>query len=116
MSPSIRMALLLQVFNEVSNEYLAKLYEDVVVMYLKRLFSDSILSFSSYTKEQNPDFIIETCENPILLEVGINKKTTRQISKSKIVYRYGIVINTKINTISLKDNTVFLPLNWFLLL
>jgi len=116
MSPSIRLALLLQMFSEISNENLAKLYEDIVVMYLKRIFSDSILSFSNYSQTQNPDFVIETHDIPILLEIGLNKQTTRQITKSKIKYRYGIIINTKINTYEIKENTVFLPFHWFLLL
>ncbi len=62
-------------------------------MYLRRFFDDALLSFSSNTKSKNPDFIIETKDIPILIEVGINKKSTKQITKSKIRYRYGIIIN-----------------------
>jgi predicted AAA+ superfamily ATPase len=117
MSPSIRLSLLAQLYNdEIDADFLSKLYEDIIVMYLKRLFSDSILSFSSFTKEKNPDFIIATRDKPVLLEVGINKKSDKQITKSKIEYRYGIVINTKAEEIEIKDKTIILPLKIFLLL
>ena len=117
MSPSIRHALLSQLFyTKLKNDFLPKLYEDLVVMYLKRLFSDAIVSFSSYTQEKNPDFIIETRDQPILLEVGINKKSEKQITKSRIKYRYGIIINTKIEELTIAGNIISIPLKWFLLI
>ena len=116
MSPSIRLALFSELYDNIDKEFVAKLYEDIVVMYLKRFFDNAILSFSSYSDSKNPDFIISTRESPILLEVGINKKTTKQITKSKIKYRYGIIINTKIDEIEFRNNTVMIPLKWFLLL
>ncbi len=116
MSPSIRLALFSELYDNIDKEFTARLYEDIVVMYLKRFFDNAILSFSSYSDSKNPDFIISTRENPVLLEVGINKKSTKQITKSKIKYRYGIVINTKIDEIEFKNDTVIIPLKWFLLL
>lgn len=118
MSPSIRKVILSPLFGNITTDDLfAKLLEDTVVMYLKRLFKlESIISFSSNTKQKNPDLIIETLKNPILLEIGINKTTTKQITKSRIDYRYGIIINSKIETYEIKDNTIILPLKWFLLL
>ncbi len=75
-----------------------------------------MLSFSSKNKQKNPDFVIDTGDKPILIEVGINKTTTKQITKSNIKYRYGIIINTSINKIDIKADNVFLPLKWFLIL
>jgi predicted AAA+ superfamily ATPase len=116
MSPSIRLALLLQFINKLENEHLAKLYEDIVVMYLKRFFDNSLLSFSSFTKSKNPDFIISTNSKPIILEVGLNKKTKQQITASKIDFRYGIVVSTKINEPIFETETVFLPFKLFVML
>ena len=116
MSPSIRLALFSDLYDNVDNEFVAKLYEDIVVMYLKRFFDNALLSFSSYSDSKNPDFIISTRDCPVLVEVGINKKSTKQITKSKIKYRYGIIINTKIDEIKFENDTVMIPLSWFLLL
>ncbi len=89
----------------------------IVVLYLKRIFRDSnILSFASAKRQKNPDLIIETIDNPILVEIGINKNTTKQISKSRIKHKYEIIINSKIKTIELHNNIVIIPLKYFLLL
>ncbi len=116
MSPSIRLALISHIENSIGKKYMAKFYEDIVVMYLRRFFDDALLSFASNKKSKNPDFVIETKNIPILIEVGINKKSTKQITRSKIQYRYGIIINTKTDDFKIEKDTVIIPLNWFLLL
>ena len=85
-------------------------------MYLCRFFNNALLTFSSYTKSKNPDFILETKDKPILIEVGINKKSSKQITKSKIKYRYGIIINTKTNELKFEKDIIIIPLKLFLLL
>ncbi len=114
MSPSIRLALLSQVTEKP--EFISKLYEDIVVMYLRRFFSNAILSFSSQKKGRNPDFVIETLPDQILVEVGTNKKSIKQITESNIKYRYGIIINAEANDIKYEKNIAIIPLKWFLLL
>ena len=118
MSPSIRRVLLSPLISSKNdNSIFAKLLEDTVVLYLKRIFRDSnILSFASSKGQKNPDLIIETIDNPILIEIGINKNTTKQISKSRIKYKYGIIINSKIDEIELHNDIVIIPLKYFLLL
>ncbi|MEA3450731.1 MAG: hypothetical protein U9Q83_02375, partial [Bacteroidota bacterium] len=118
MSPSIRRVLLNPfVISDIDNNLFAKLLEDIVVFYLSRIFkNDNILSFASAKGQKNPDIIIETANKPILLEIGINKNTTKQISKSKIKYKYGIIINSKIKKIELRNDIVIIPLKYFLLL
>ncbi len=117
MSPSLRRALLSLIYGDVlTNDFKSKLFEDLVVMYLKRILPDSILSFVSQQKGAVPDFVIETMDRPVLLELGINKTKTGQIYKCGIDCRYGIVINTQIDKVELKDKVIMLPLNWFLLL
>lgn len=120
MSPSIRRVLLRPFLNESRNdEIYAKLLEDTVVMYLKRIFRmDSVLSFSSQKGNKNPDIIIETLPDPIIMEVGIGKRTSKQITTSKIKYKYRIIISSKTNEISCNEENriIFLPLKYFLLL
>ncbi len=118
MSPSIRRVLLSPLISSKNdNNIFAKLLEDTVVLYLKRIFRDSnILSFASTKGQKNPDLIIETIDKPILVEIGINKNTTKQISKSRIKYKYGIIINSKIKKIELRNDIVIIPLKYFLLL
>jgi len=117
MSPSIRKALLSPLMVMESDSLFAKMLEDTVVLYFKRIFRDwNNLSFSSSKRQKNPDLIIETLPKPILLEIRINKNTTKQISKSRIKYKYGIVINSKIDKIELHNDVVIIPLKYFLLL
>jgi predicted AAA+ superfamily ATPase len=114
MSPSIRFALLSQVTQKP--EFISKLYEDIIVMYLRRFFSNAVLSFSSQKKGKNPYFVIETLPDQILIEVGTNKKSIKQITESNIKYRYGIIINAEANEIQYENNIAIIPLKWFLLL
>ncbi len=117
MSPSIRKALLSPLMHTENDSLFAKMLEDTVVLYLKRIFRDwSHLSFFSVKGQKNPDLIIETYPKPILLEIGINKNTTNQISKSRIKYKYGIIINSKIERIELHNDIVIMPLKYFLIL
>jgi len=117
MSPTIRKAILTPLLKINSEDIYAKMLEDTIVLYLKRIFGDnSFLSFSSIKGQKNPDLIIETLDKPILLEIGINKKTTKQISKSKIKYKYGIIINSKIEKIEFRNDIIIIPLRYFLLL
>lgn len=117
MSPSIRKAILSPFMATDTKNMYAKMLEDIVVLYFKRIFRDrDFISFSSIKGQKNPDLIIETLDKPILVEIGINKNTKKQISKSKIKYKYGIIINSKIEHIELHHDIVILPLKYFLLL
>ncbi len=115
MSPSVRLALHSKMFEENKQLY-SKLYEDIVVMYLRRFYNNAMLSFSSQKKGKNPDFVIETLPDPILIEVGTNKKSVKQITESNIKYRYGIIINAEASDIRYEKNIAIIPLKWFLLL
>ncbi len=117
MSPSVRKAILTPLMKSDTTDIYAKMLEDTVVLYLKRIFQDdSLLSFASTKGNKNPDLVIETLSKPILLEVGIKKKTVKQILSSKIKYKYGIIINSKIEDIEIQDNIIIIPLKYFLLL
>ena len=118
MSPSIRKVILKPLTGDKNKtDILAKMYEDTVVLYLKRIFrNENIISFTSFKKGKNPDLIIETLPKPIIIEIGINKNTTKQITESKIKYKYGLIINSKIDKIELHNDIVIIPLKYFLLL
>lgn len=118
MSPSIRRVLLNPfVVSDFDSKLFAKFLEDIVALYLSRIFRyNNIVSFASTKGQKNPDIIIETADKPIILEVGINKNTTKQISLSRIKYKYGIIINSKIEKIELRNDIVIIPLKYFLLL
>jgi len=74
------------------------------------------LSFGLSENSVSPDFIVETGNAPVLIEVGIKKSTVRQTEKYIEKKRYGIIITASEYDYSLKNNTLILPLSWFLLL
>jgi len=117
MSPSLRRALLSTLYGQdLPDQFRSKLLEDMVVMYLRRILVDGVISFTTGTDTINPDFVIETRDAPILLEVGTEKTSSKQIKSSKIKYRYGILVSNGFTAPALKDNCIHLPLRWFLLL
>lgn len=117
MSPSLRGALLSTLYGQnLSNQFKSKLIEDTIVMYLRIVLTDGIISFVSGNSEANPDFVIETRDCPILLETGIGKTTLKQLKHSNITYRYGLLVSKGINEPLLKENNIQVPFSWFLLL
>ena len=116
MSPSIRRALYSKVFGQKLEIALrAKLYEDIVALYLRRLMGNGFITYGQSEKGKSPDFIIGTMEKPMAIEVGTRKGTTAQIKQFQNKIRYGIVVNAKTNYPVYEDNIV-LPLSWFLLM
>lgn len=117
MSPSLRRALLSTLYGQnLPDQFRSKLIEDIIVMYLRRVLTDGIISFLSGNDEVNPDFIIETRDKPILLEIGTSKTSLRQLTKSNVKYRYGLLVSNGIAEPTLKGECIQIPLSWFLLL
>lgn len=117
MSPSLRVALYNRIYRGKQPAALhAKLYEDIVALSLRRIFHKGQLHFGTSEKGVSPDFIIETLDHPVALEVGTAKKTRKQLTKYAEQKRYGILVNSKITAPQVKDDCLFLPLQWFLLL
>jgi predicted AAA+ superfamily ATPase len=120
MSPSIRRALLSNVYGDNIPEMMrSKMWEDIVVMYLVRILDKSFLSYSSQSDGVNPDFVIDTfATDPIIIEVGQNKTSARQIAQHKGTFRYGIIINVTAKEPEFVDSskTIILPLSWFLIM
>ena len=117
MSPSLRKALLSTLYGQDLPEQMkSKLVEDVVVMYLRRVLTDGVISYVSGGQDANPDFVIETRDKPILLEIGSQKTSTKQLKKSKINNRYSLLVSNGVVEPILKENSIHIPLGWFLLL
>ena len=117
MSSSLRRALLSSLYGHNFPEHFrSKLIEDIIVMYLRSILPDAVTSFVTGGSEVNPDFVIETRDKPVLLELGTGKTTVKQIKQSKINYRYGLLVSGGITSPELKDDCIYLPLSWFLLL
>lgn len=117
MSPSLRRALLSTLYGQnLPDQFRSKLIEDIIVMVLRRVLTDGIISFLSGNDEVNPDFVIETRDKPILLEIGTGKTSLRQLTKSNVKYRYGLLISNGVTKPTLKGDCIHIPLSWFLLL
>jgi len=117
MSPSLRRALLSTLYGQnLPEQFRSKLIEDIIVMYLRSVLTDDVISFLTGSKEANPDFVIETREKPVLLEIGTGKTTTKQIKQSNVNCRYGLLVSNGIISPSLKGDCIQMPLSWFLLL
>ncbi len=121
MSPTLRLSLREKYDRTITPELQGILYEEIVATHLKRLFSEGQLSFTLSAEEgqKSPDFIIDTLETPIILEVKKSKKNhSDQISKSGVNCRYGIIVSAEAEDYSIikNKNTITIPLTWFLLL
>jgi len=121
-SPAFRAMYYKMIGNTISEENArGKLLEDLIGMYLYR-FIDGYSEFSLvYDSAQGgADFIFKSHNNIIVIEVGVNKKESRQIVKTaeKIKANYGIVISEKNNQLEYDKeiNVVRVPLKYFILI
>jgi hypothetical protein len=121
MSPTLRLTLLNQIYKQnIPESSLSKIYEDIVVLYLKKTINNELLSFVTNGNNIKPDFVIETNNKPIIVEVGTHKISSTQINSisKKINFRYGIIISQGFDEIQIEidKKLIKLPLKWFLLL
>ena len=117
MSPSLRRALYSRIYGPKLEDTLrAKLFEDTVSMYLRMSIDNSIVSYGRATGSAVPDFIIETNDKPVLIEVGSEKNSVRQMKGEYQNKRYGILVNAFAKELTFKDDVAIMPLSWFLLL
>lgn len=117
MSPSLRSALLSTLYGtHLPAHFKGKLLEDLMVMYLKWILADGMVSFLSRKDQVNPDFVVETREQPILLEMGSGKTSLRQLIQSNVPYRYGLLVASGIKEPSMKQDCIQIPWSWFSLL
>ena len=115
MSPSLRLSLLSIFYGKsIPSRLLGKLYEDIVVMYLRKTLDDHQILFAKARKNASPDFVVETMQGPVCIEVGQGKTKTNQLARLK--KRYGLLVSKGIKHVDKQKNVIKVPLEVFLLL
>jgi len=121
MSPAIR-ATFHQIAGVSATDQARKgeLLEDLVGLYMYREFvTKRLASFTYNAGEGHADFILQTTAGArIPIEVGLGKKTVRQVvtTMKEVKSTYGIVISSTSLGVSASNNILFLPLSIFYLM
>lgn len=103
----------------VFENYKGSLLEDLVGMYVQRVLRE--LNGASVTydaAEGGADFVIAFGKQQIVMEVGMGKKSYRQIinSVAKIAPRYSVIVSQDELEYKEASNAIKVPLKYFLLL
>lgn len=120
-SPAFRSMYYKTIGNSITEQDArGKLLEDLVGMYLYRLFDKRSCYSLNYDAEQGgADFVIGIGNKRIVIEVGVNKKTYKQVVQtvSKVKAEYGIIISEKTKSLEYNEeaNAVKIPLRYLLL-
>ena len=118
-SPAFRSMYYNFIGNVISAEnYMGKLLEDTIGMYLSRFLFKKINTSLTYDNAQGgADFIMGFAKEKIIIEVGMGNKGIEQVvqTASKVKAKYGLVISRNGLNISEEHNVVQLPLKYFLL-
>lgn len=109
---------------ENDNTLKGKLLEDIVGLYLKRMFLDAPLTRAivEYDPAQGgADFIVSldgSKQNSIVIEVGATKTTSRQVLKtlSDIQGRYGVIVSSGKLEVDSDNNVLRVPFEYFFLM
>ena len=115
-TPALRQALIYQNPEKLKGVLL----EDTVAMYLRTIFSHIPYPVIEYDSSKGgADFVFRPNlgDRNIVVEVGYNKQNSRQITKTlhkKDLYGLMITTNTDLR-LDDKNQTVFVPLEYFLL-
>lgn len=118
-SPAFRAMYFSFVGNIISQEnYMGKLLEDTVGLYLSRCLSNKKASLTYDASQSGADFIIGINNEKIVAEVGYGKKGTNQVvsTSKKVNPKYGIVISMSPLSIDDSKQIVNIPLSYFLLI
>jgi predicted AAA+ superfamily ATPase len=118
-SPAFRSMYYNFIGNIISKEnYMGKLLEDTIGMYLSRFIFKKINTSLTYDNAQGgADFILGFANNKIIIEVGMGDKGIAQVvqTASKVDAKYGLVISRSGLNYFEKENIVQIPLSCFLL-
>ena len=98
--------------------YMGKLLEDTVGLYLTRCLVNKNASLTYDSAEGGADFIVRLHEQNILMEVGYGEKAFTQIKNSsrRVKAKYGIVVSNAPLALSSDQTAINIPLPYFLLL
>lgn len=99
-------------------EYLGILLENLMATSLYKLQISKKDGFGLYydSRDGGVDFIVKSFNNkPVPIEVGIGKKSKKQITKAIKRYNadYGVVISNKTDHIVMDENVIFIPVETF---
>ena len=120
-SPAFRAMYYKTIGNTITEQNSrGKLLEDLVGMYLYRLFDkNSAFSLNYDAAKGGADFVVGVGDKKIVIEVGSNKTEYRQIIQTakKVNAIYGIIISAKASILEYneEENAVKIPLKYFLL-
>lgn len=120
-SPAFRAMYYKTIGNSIAEQNArGKLLEDLIGMYLYRLFDKQPnFSLNYDAAKGGADFIVGVGDKKIVIEVGVNKKTNKQAVQTaqKVNAFYGIIISEKADVLEYneKENIVKIPLKYFLL-
>jgi len=121
-SPAFRAMYYKTIGNTITKQNArGKLLEDLVGMYLYRLFNrEPIFSLTYDSAKGGADFIIGIGERKIVIEVGAGKDEYKQVIKTakKVKATYSIIISERAGEIEYnkKENALKIPLKYFLLM
>ncbi|MFH1375851.1 MAG: AAA family ATPase [Patescibacteria group bacterium] len=118
-APAFRAMYYKMLGNTISAENAqGKLLEDLVGMYLYRIFYRKHGTSLTYDSAKGgADFILGMGEQKIVIEVGAGEKGYRQViaTAKKVKSKYGLIISNNALEYSEEFNTVKVPLRLFLL-
>lgn len=126
-SPAMRLALVnsggaIKVEDTSRSKLRGQLLEDIVGMYLKRIFIDAqkkaIVEYD--TAKGGADFIISATgekKDAISLEVGVKKTSNRQAAQTleELGGKYGMVVTDQPLSVDTEHKVLYVPLEYFLL-
>ena len=118
MSPSLRYALLnIMEGANAFEKYKGKYLEDMFALTFYREFRQKVPNIFYDNSRGGADFILQSNQKKIVIEVGFGKKDLRQTRHTldKIQGDYGLVISEN-EKLSYLDNIIRLPLSYFLLI
>ena len=120
-SPAFRAMYYKTIGNTITEQNArGKLLEDLVGMYLYRIFDKKPAYSLTYDSAQGgADFIVGVGDKKIVIEVGINKSEYRQVIQTaqKVKPAYSIILSEKAGELEYneKANALKIPLKYFLL-
>lgn len=119
-SPAFRAMYYKTIGNTITEQNArGKLLEDLVSMYLYRIFDKKPMYSLTYDSAQGgADFIVGVGDKKIVIEVGSNKTEYRQVVKTsqKVTSAYSIILSEEGNLeYNEEANALKIPLKYFLL-
>jgi predicted AAA+ superfamily ATPase len=93
-------------------QILGFLAESLVASNLFKMKEQQLFNIFYDPTENGVDFLIETVNHIIPIEVGLGKKDKKQISRAISRYNspYGIIISNTTAKIRKEDNIIYIPL------